>query len=335
MKQYDELNQRLKSMNEKFQLPEMERQELLVSINQKIGKRGKKQRTIQWKYYLASTVAILLLFIIVIPFFTNPNQDIAREHESIPTPSGQDKNPIVSESSAEKIKLKVMNYTPYSLKQMTVNVYINEDLKYSLAGSYADGTAIKPGEIMEFEFMEYELNQEKVKLEMEIEWASTGEFYTTNRIPFSISEEQVYYLKLGTESNTSYYLIEDDTNFTIEINNETVEMLRKKVDLNATKSEIENLLGADYRIGKSELDGKETWKYDIGAIEGYQSPTVTYEIEDIKEIKNGAVEAILSFTWNENDELESFTALYVDTEDGNVYSYYLFYNGLEKLDFIY
>src|SRR5690606_35008071 len=109
---------------------------------------------------------------------------------------------------------------------MIVNVYINGDLKYSLAGSYADETAIKPSDTIEFEFMEYELNQGKVELEMELEWASTGEVYNTNRIPFSISEEQVYYLELGSESNTSYYLIEDDTNFTIEINNETVEMLR-------------------------------------------------------------------------------------------------------------
>ena len=121
MRQYDDLNPGLKSLNQRFVLPEQEQSKILSEINLNMNKPQKKRTPFQWKYYVASAMAVLLLVIIALPLL-NGNLNLTSDNRTEITQGISEKNSIstVAEDSEEvRSTFNVKNNLPYDIYSMT------------------------------------------------------------------------------------------------------------------------------------------------------------------------------------------------------------------------
>jgi hypothetical protein len=340
MRQYDDVNQGLKSLDQKFRLPEHEQSEIIENINRKMVMPMRRSNTIQWKYYAASAVAVLLLVIIALPLIFGNQSFVGESHqpqgsiEKNPTP------PVTDETEEVEYTFLIENKLPFDIYSMELRVYQKGDLIASPTSMYADGSPIKQGDIIEFEFLEMD-GLEAGSTEMEI-LVTTEESAKGSEQQFSTGENSImlfeeykdYTLWLIGETVDKFHLVDvseaDLQSLHVEQikaeENEIAAMIQERFSLGLTKEEVRAIIEIKY--ASSLADGGEFWRYDFG--ENYASPLDDMAGIDTEGLKEGKVQAQLFIDWDDENKAKSYSVFYLNHSDGKVYDYRVFENGLEK-----
>jgi hypothetical protein len=340
MRQYDDVNQGLKSLNQKFRLPENEQSEIIENINREMDMPMRRSNTIQWKYYAASAVVVFLLVIIALPLIFD-NQSFVGESEQ---PQGSfERNPappVADETEEVEYTFLIENKLPFDIYSMELRIYQKGELIASPTSMYADGSPIKQGEIIEFEFLEMdglEAGSAVVELFVTIEKPSKGnedQFSPGKNSIMLFEEHKNYTLWLIGESVDKFYLFDvSDADLEIlnveqikEEDNEIAAMIQDRFSLGLTKEEVRAILENNYV--SSLADAGEFWRYDFG--ENYTFPDDDMAGIDTEGLKSGNVQAQLFINWDEDNKAKSYSVFYLNQSDGKVYDYRVFENGLEK-----
>ncbi|MEN2768217.1 hypothetical protein [Ornithinibacillus xuwenensis] len=336
MKQYEKMNQAFQSLNQKFDLPEQEQKEILLKINERMNdtKPIKKRGSFQWKYILASAATIVLLIITSIAFMTSPNKELVQEQDTNPD-SGT--NASTGNLTGEGVTIHITNNTTVNIDMMMVKIYQDGSMSTSQGGMNADGSAIVPGDGLDFQFLDEEIGEGDLELEVELTYPSNEEgvsSFVTPRITLSETDEGKYSLQLKGDTESNIYLLDEAIFAGITTNNTSVGIAREKIELGLTKSEVENLFWEDYKKGTSDVDNREFWRYDLDTSIGYPSSDDNYENGDIEAIKNGDIQAQVFIYWDEDNQVKNYSAIYLDQDNHHVYAYHLLSDGSEKLELV-
>ncbi|MGF7036121.1 hypothetical protein J2T17_007172 [Paenibacillus mucilaginosus] len=101
-----------------------------------------------------------------------------------------------------------------------------------------------------------------------------------------------------------------------------------------TKDEVKSLVQVNPVIVYSILDGQESWRYDIGAKEGYSHEVDVEGLEqsdvvDVEGLKQKKLEGVLFVEWTKDSKVNSFT-IYYPANDGTIQEYRVFETGQIK-----
>ncbi|WP_047984735.1 hypothetical protein [Ornithinibacillus californiensis] len=340
MRQYDDVNQGLKSLNQKFRLPENEQREIIEDINRKMDLPMTTRNRVQWKYYAATAVVVLLLVIVALPLIFD-NQSFVGESEQPQGSFERNPTPPVTDDTEEvEYTFLIENKLPFDIYSMELRVYQKGDLIASPTSMNADGSPIKQGDIIEFEFLEMdglEAGSAVVELFVTLEKPSKGsekQFSPGKNSIMLFEEYKDFTFWLIGESVDKFYLF-DVSEADLEIlnveqikeeDNEIAAMIQERFSLGLTKEEVRAIIEIKY--ASSLADGGEFWRYDFG--ENYASPLDDMAGIDTEGLKEGKVQAQLFIDWDDENKAKSYSVFYLNHSDGKVYDYRVFENGLEK-----
>ncbi|MFS0674595.1 hypothetical protein [Ornithinibacillus sp. 179-J 7C1 HS] len=331
MKQYDDLNQGLKSLDQKFMLPEEEQSKLLSEINKKMNAPVKKRKSLQWKYHLASAVSILLIGLIALPLMNSDFNLVGGNHEE--THGSKVNTPGTIDEKKEEITLNIVNQTSLDIYFMKIKIIKDGMIKHTQGGTVADDSPIEAGDHLDFIFYPNELGKGTYEIEIDFTNEPTNNSsqppeHSSSRVLLEVSDQKDYTLELRGNSTDLTYLI----NPSIKSSNDplgSLDDVKEQLILDLSKNEVEALFGENYHKVKSAFDEAEIWRYDFGAIGGYIY-NEGYDHADIEGMQRGIIQAQLFVEWNTNNNVEAYTVLFLNSDERTIYFYELMPDGTER-----
>jgi len=126
---------------------------------------------------------------------------------------------------------------------------------------------------------------------------------------------------------------EDENQITEEERIRNLFLDELKIDM--SESEVRGLFGTNFSFIENSLsmDGKETWRYDLGTQQGYEFDDQGIDQVDMEGLKKGDIQQQLFIDWSSDGKVVS-AALYMRSEAENgYYEYELFpdHSRVEKL----
>jgi hypothetical protein len=319
MRPYDDMNQGLKSLNNKIKLPIHEQQEILSEINQKMDQSSPKSVVFQWKYYVTAASVLILFIIIAIPLWNQSSFNQAGNHLPEPSPGVSGENSIPSE---EEISIRIVNQTKFNISHAYLKIYHDGKWVQSQGSANADNSAIELGDTFDYSFYESEMGEGKYEVELELSNGSSTS-YSTSRILLNVTGKRDYTLQIKGDSIMNAYLV----NPMLKKGSKSIanmEEFKKKLKVALTENEVKKVLGNEYTTEKSAVDGIWSWRFDFGTIGGYAYDNQGNQNgADIHGMENGIIQAQLFIEWDADNKVESYTLFYLDQKGEEIHYYYV------------
>ncbi|TLS35588.1 hypothetical protein [Pseudalkalibacillus caeni] len=102
----------------------------------------------------------------------------------------------------------------------------------------------------------------------------------------------------------------------------TLEYVKNNLELDQSQKEVKDLLGSHYSKVTGAMENTEMWRYDVGLVKGYTPYNVDgLDAVDVEGIANGKIKMQILVEWNEYRLVKSYSAYYLNEEDGKVWVY--------------
>lgn len=198
-----EFDEELRGLNNKFMITQDEQKYILNKLNTTIeeNKSTKKVRVFDWKYYFASVASILILFILVTPILNSSFTDSIKSNQQ-----SRDSNEMTSATNPSKkdsVVINVLNNAEFEYYHVQLNVSRNGNVVRTQGGMYADGSKIKQGESLTFEFQEedFSLKGEVILEAIIVDTNETREkFPVKGKILIKLEKGMEYFLEINGDS---------------------------------------------------------------------------------------------------------------------------------------
>lgn len=102
--------------------------------------------------------------------------------------------------------------------------------------------------------------------------------------------------------------------------NEVLVIIKEELELGMTEEEVTTLLGTNYQEVVAAMDDSHVWRYDVETAEGYQYTAVD-DFVDMEGLLQGDIEMQLFITWGEDGKVKTFSSIYQNKTDGNIYNF--------------
>ncbi|MCD8510026.1 MAG: hypothetical protein LRY73_09265 [Bacillus sp. (in: Bacteria)] len=102
--------------------------------------------------------------------------------------------------------------------------------------------------------------------------------------------------------------------------NEMLAVIKEELELGMTEEEVTTLLGTNYQEVVAAMDDSRVWRYDVETAEGYQNTAVD-DFVDMEGLMQGDIKMQLFITWGENGKVRTFSSIYQNKTDGNIYNF--------------
>lgn len=324
MRHYDEaLNQELRNMNNKIQLTDDEKQDLLIGINEKITvantqSKGLFNKTIAF----ALTGIAVALFIILVPLLSPGSNNLGQDPE--PQAILPDNYSDVDDMPFD---LSLPSYLPFEPESSTIQVSRQD----TLVGTYHEALLFYRGNnssYIEIDVNNREGKQEVVRSE-KIETDKHSYEYTNNG-----TVQNLYFEASGLK-----YTITSDTNASkdeliktadsfvphvqlddAEVTDQSamLEIIEYELEVGMSENEVTNLVGesdAEFNHGTKD-HMHDYWRYDLNSEASTYTPA--NDFVDFPAIyEKGQLDLQLFIKW-EDGVVHSFSTVFKDSEDRRI-----------------
>ncbi|MCF6139633.1 hypothetical protein [Pseudalkalibacillus berkeleyi] len=143
------------------------------------------------------------------------------------------------------------------------------------------------------------------------------------------TENKIQTEQPNTQTNTTVSRQVKDNN-EMSKTEEQMNYIRERISIAQTKSEVEAIMGTEYREHLNAMEGTTMWTYDLLTAKGYQFTGEMDEV-DIQGLLNGDVNIALSINWNEQTGKSDFVSVhYTNGKENTLCNYRIFEDGSSK-----